>query len=288
MSGPGIVVGADGSAESLRAVEWAAREAARHNYPLHVVSVPEVWPYEEPPGKMADVGAAKAAAHAEREAADRAAAIATQRAAELAPDITVTAAVTEGTPAIELLASAAGAAMLVVGCRGSGGFSGLAIGSLSRYLATHAPLPVVVVREEAVTARPEIVVGVRNPRQTSGAALQFGFIEAALRDVTLVVTEALRPGRLAAIADVDRGVLTATRDALEHELQSWRQRHPEVRVESDVLLTHPARMLAAASARAELVVLGRHGSLSGAIGGVIHAVLAHAHGPVAVVPGDAL
>jgi nucleotide-binding universal stress UspA family protein len=47
-------------------------------------------------------------------------------------------------------------------------------------------------------------------------------------------------------------------------------------------------MLAAASARAELVVLGRHGSHSGVIGGVIHAVLAHAPGPVAVVPGDSL
>ncbi len=36
-----IVVGADGSEESLRAVEWAAIEAARRMVPLRIVSVTE-------------------------------------------------------------------------------------------------------------------------------------------------------------------------------------------------------------------------------------------------------
>ena len=33
-----VVVGADGSEESLRAVEWAALEARRHSSPLRIVS----------------------------------------------------------------------------------------------------------------------------------------------------------------------------------------------------------------------------------------------------------
>lgn len=72
MSGSGIVVGTDGSEESLRAVEWAAQEARRRGVPLRIVSVPELWPYVEPPGKAADVGAAKAATQVERTGAEQA------------------------------------------------------------------------------------------------------------------------------------------------------------------------------------------------------------------------
>jgi hypothetical protein len=35
-----VVVGVDGSEESLQAVEWAALEARRHSSPLHIVSAP--------------------------------------------------------------------------------------------------------------------------------------------------------------------------------------------------------------------------------------------------------
>jgi nucleotide-binding universal stress UspA family protein len=49
-------------------------------------------------------------------------------------------------------------------------------------------------------------------------------------------------------------------------------------------------VLASYSARADLVVLGRHGHPAGpgpGIGSIQHAVLDHAHGPVAAVPsGD--
>ncbi len=37
-----VVVGVDGSEESLRAVEWAALEAKRHSSPLRIVSAPDV------------------------------------------------------------------------------------------------------------------------------------------------------------------------------------------------------------------------------------------------------
>ena len=44
---------------------------------------------------------------------------------------------------------------------------------------------------------------------------------------------------------------------------------------------HPGHVLASYTARADLVVIGRHGS---AVGGIQHALLSHAHGPVAIVP----
>ena len=49
---------------------------------------------------------------------------------------------------------------------------------------------------------------------------------------------------------------------------------------------HPAHVLASYSARADLVVIGRHDGVGDhpAIGGIQHALLNHASGPVAIVP----
>jgi nucleotide-binding universal stress UspA family protein len=73
-------------------------------------------------------------------------------------------------------------------------------------------------------------------------------------------------------------------------LEQWHGKYPEVRVRQDVIRGHPAHVLASYSARADLVVLGRHGHPAGlgpGIGSIQHAVLDHAHGPVAIVPsGD--
>ena len=58
-------------------------------------------------------------------------------------------------------------------------------------------------------------------------------------------------------------------------------------VRRDVVHEHPARVLAAYAGRADLVVIGRH-SRGHAIGGIQHAVLSHARGPVAIVPDTAI
>ena len=74
---------------------------------------------------------------------------------------------------------------------------------------------------------------------------------------------------------------------LEDRLDGWREKYPDVETSTEIMHAHPGRLLAGASARADLVVLGRSGGGAGgsSVGSVIHAVLHHAHGPVAVVPG---
>jgi len=60
-----------------------------------------------------------------------------------------------------------------------------------------------------------------------------------------------------------------------------------VEVIEDAVHAQPGRALAGASARADLVVLGRNGAEgSGHLGtgAVTHAVPNHAHSPVAIVP----
>jgi nucleotide-binding universal stress UspA family protein len=63
--------------------------------------------------------------------------------------VEVRAAVAEGPAAHVLLTGAAGAELLVVGCRGHGGFAGMLLGSVSQHCAHHAPCPVVVIPDDA-------------------------------------------------------------------------------------------------------------------------------------------
>ena len=76
------------------------------------------------------------------------------------------------------------ALMLVLGSRGIGAFTALLLGSVSRYAASHASCPVVVVRDEAPSPHGLVGVGVGD-LDTCGDALTFAFEEASLRKASL-------------------------------------------------------------------------------------------------------
>ena len=142
----------------------------------------------------------------------------------------------------------------------------------------------------------EIAVGIRDPQDT-GEAVAFAFEEAALRGADLVAVHTwywvpAGPRAAAVVASRlkpdDPARISAEADKqLAAALAGWHDKYPAVNVRRDVIHGHPARVLASYSARADLVVLGRHGHPGGTgpgIGSVQHAVLDHAHGPVAVIP----
>lgn len=54
--------------------------------------------------------------------------------------------VEEGNPAKVLIERSKEADLLVVGCRGHGGFAGMLLGSVSHHLVAHAECAVVVIR----------------------------------------------------------------------------------------------------------------------------------------------
>ena len=305
-----VVVGADGSEESLRAVEWAAREANRHGAPLRIVSAPAM-----PPRMWANDAGPQGVARALGSAPRRALGEAITRSKEVAPDLLIDTDQLTGPPALAVTGSGSGALMLVVGARGVGGFAALLLGSVSRYAAMHASCPVVVVREETGAVHNEVAVGVRDPHDAT-ATLPFAFEEAALRGATLVAVHAWYwfpsgfgdPGADDPGADdygagdsgagdsgagetaghmTDAGHISAVASRnLTEALRKWREKYPAVPVREDVVHGHPGRVLASYTARADLVVIGRHGGhdTGPAIGAVQHAVLNHAHGPVAIVP----
>jgi nucleotide-binding universal stress UspA family protein len=288
-----VTVGVDGSEESLRAVEWAALEARRHGSPLRIVSAPAELPrmhaYHASP---AEIGAAL------RGISARALDAAIIRSKEVAPALPIDTGLLSGPPAVAVADSGADASMLVVGARGAGGFAAMMLGSVSRYVAAWASCPVVVVREETTAVHREIAVGVRDPEDITGT-LAFAFEEAARRGADLVAVHtwywlptALPPsGPAGALRRPDPAQISAEAGRhLAAALEQWHGKYPEVRVRQDIARGHPARVLASYSARADLVVIGRHGHPARpgpGIGSIQHAVLDHAHGPVAVVPsGD--
>ena len=287
-----VVVGVDGSEESLRAVEWAAMEAVRHGAPLRVVSAPAMPPrmrvYDAAPRNVAD---------ALRDASCRALAEAITRAREVTSELLIDTDLLTGRPALAVTDSGAGALMLVTGARGAGGFAAMLLGSVSRYSAMHAACPVVVVREETCAVSREVVVGIRDPHDTA-ATLAFAFEEAALRGATLVAVHSWYwfPSALGGLeaeeaagrrADHTRISAEANRH-LADVLGTWQDKYPGVPVRLDVVRGHPASVLASYSARADLVVIGRRGGpVTGpAVGAIQHGVLHHARGPVAVVPAE--
>ena len=283
-----VVVGVDGSEESLRAVEWAAREAHRHGAPLRLVSAPAV-----PPRMLASDPAPHGVVKVLGSVPRRALAEAITRAGEVAPDLLIDTDLLTGPPALMVTGSGCGALMLVVGARGAGGFAAMLLGSVSRYTAMHASCPVVVVREETGAVHREVVVGIRDPHDAT-ATLPFAFDEAARRGATLVAVHAWHwspvplgePGVTVAHPANHGKVPADVSRNLAETLRAWREKYQDVPVREDIVRGHPARVLASYTARADLVVIGRHGGhdTGPAIGAVQHAVLNHAHGPVAVVP----
>jgi nucleotide-binding universal stress UspA family protein len=290
MAAKAIIAATDGSEESLRAVEWAARETVLRQEALRIVSVPML-----PPRMSPDPTGLETTGGILHEDAKRALAGATERVAQTEPGLAVTTEVLAGAPAQALLKAAADASLMVVGSRGAGGFAAMILGSVSRYLATHAPCPVVVSREETMAVHREIVVGVHDPDQ-SAAAVRFAFEEANLHHARLMAVYAwswslpstgavgtLTPQEQAVMDASDIRAYAATR--MESVLGKWQENYPAVQAGWEIVHAHPARVLIGASARADLVVLGRHAAGS-AVGSITHPVLGHAHGPVAIIPGD--
>jgi len=225
---------------------------------------------------------------------DWALAAAAERAGRTAPGLLIDTDPLSGAPAEAVTDSGAGALMLVLGSRGIGAFTALVLGSVSRYASSHASCPVVAVRDEIPGAHGLVGVGVGDV-DNSGDALTFAFEEASLRQASLLAlhawqtpqTEISRAGQAFTAPGTQAAAADAARQ-LEGLLDSWRAKYPDVPVSHEVVHGHPGRALIGLSARADLVVMGRHARHPGlpGPGSVRHAVLSHAHGPVVTVPSS--
>ena len=289
---PPVIVGVDGSACSMRALDVAATEAAQRKRPLQVIHAFR-WPILFTP-----LGATPEPDPRVHATAVTAAAVERARAAQ--PGLEVTTSIIDGGPvdrgpAAVLVHASDAASLVVVGHRGTGGFANLLAGSVSVQVATHAQCPVIVVRDEPVAhaaAEPAVVVGV-DGSELSAQAVWFAFEEASFRSMPLIAIQVLEPaaGTHAAPTTTpphrnDAATAYAHR-ILADALAPARARHPDVAVKSEVVEAKtPQQALIDASEGATMVVVGprgRGGFRGLLFGSVSQAVLHHAHCPVALV-----
>ncbi|MFJ1549144.1 universal stress protein [Streptomyces sp. NPDC088246] len=283
-----LVSGVDGSETSLRAVDWAADEAALHGLPLRLVYASRWERYE---GAAPALGLGRPA---EQALADSIVETAAERARRRHPDVDVSVEVTPEDAVIALLYEGRNAEALIIGERGRGGLTGLLLGSVSLSVAARVPCPVIVVRGDRAGiegAHGRILVCIGEPDR-GGAAVRFAFHEAGARGCDLDAVHAWRcpshdradPRRTAsehlyhkerAATLIDEAVAESVRD------------HPTVRLHSAAVEGTAAKVLVQRSAAADLIVVGAHrrrSHLGLQLGRVAHTLLHHADCPVAVVP----
>jgi len=134
-----IVVGIDGSASSVRALRWAARQAEVTGATLEVIIT---WQYPVfygwVPAYPDDLDLDQLAQQALTKALDEV----------FGPDRPdrLRSRAAEGNAAQVLVEASAGADLLVVGSRGYGGLADAMLGSVSTYCVHHAYCPVTVIR----------------------------------------------------------------------------------------------------------------------------------------------
>lgn len=279
----GVVVGVDGSEESWRALDWAARAAVERGTGLEIV-----YALVDPLAADADDTLNQASALLAR---------AESRARAAYPRLAVQTTMVPGGAVSTLSTASQTAELLVVGTRGHGALASLLLGSTSVGVSARASCPVVVVPPSAeVDYRYgcQVVVGV-DGSDVSTEALRFALRETARLDGSLTVVHGWQlPAPLDPMALSAAGYTMnftvfeeRTRKYIDELVEQARADEAvDVPVGVRIVYEHPVQALLDASRYADLVVVGSHGrgSVAGLfLGSVSQSVLHRSAAPVAVV-----
>ncbi|GAA4617905.1 universal stress protein [Saccharopolyspora hordei] len=259
-----VVTGVDGSAVALNAARWAAREAVRRQARLRIVYadrtagpvLPELPGLHLPPEHLDKV----------REQVAHWLGIAERAVREQEPDLDVEVEALGGTPEHVLIGESRTAALVVVGDRGFGGFTGLLAGAVAVKVAAHAECSVAVVPDTGdpltfpVTG--PVVAGIDDDRSAE-AVLAQAFAVASDYGVPLHVVHTwdvvgidLKWLR----SRVPSGVVAESEERFVAEaLAGWGERYPDVEVLRFVGRGSPTAELLSRAKEAQLVVVGARG-----------------------------
>ncbi|MGC4112059.1 MAG: universal stress protein [Nocardioides sp.] len=271
-----VVVGYDGSPDSLAAITWAARTASLRGASLVVTTI--VDPRDTPRGVAWPESYWKDLEAKARE--------------PLAswPDVPVTFERHGGHLVPRLVDAARESAMVVLGSHGHTRVGEILRGSVSQSTARHTEIPVVVVRPALSPDAGRIVVGA-DSTDASTHAIAFACRTAQLTGEKVMLLHAwhpitLSPDRYGYTPPVSYDTLSEAESALTRIVDATRDEFPDVDIQSEIF-NGPAEVgLVDASNAASLVVVGTRGL--GAVGqalmgSVSEHVLHKAHCPVAVV-----
>lgn len=290
-----ILVGVDGSTESLAAVKWATDRALRTGGRVHVLCTYALASY---------LAAALDGGYAilDDEALKRGAKQVVDEAVEIAKtrgDVRISSSIEPGDPAAVLVEMSAEVDMVVVGSRGGGSFADRLLGTVSSALPAHAKCPVVIVPRHTSGKKfmpiERIVVGV-DGSDVPSSGLRRAIDEAGIWDARLTAVSAVpiatgtsmmtwAPSGVdhsAMLKEVRKGMGVAIDHALEGR---------DIEVARHALDGSPASLLIEFSTAVDLVVVGTRarGGLAGVLlGSTSQTVLGHSTCPVMIVPSDHL
>lgn len=281
-----ILVGVDGSPESLLALHWAVDTAGQRGRPVRVVRGYPSDFGQWPAAAMAGYVPPPMPVDAFQEELDEAVRYARDRLGESAASGLLTVI----DPAHAILTEADGAELVVVGSRSRSRMAAAVLGSVATAVASKAPCPVVVVRgvdepgqDGGASRSGPIVVGT-DGSPDSEDALTFGFEEAARSGRSVEVVYCWNP-------QVDFAeTIASTDDLLEgwlvEHLKPYQAKFPTVPVHAAVVEGRPAVRLIELSGKASMVVVGSRGrgGVKGLLlGSVSQSLLLQADAPVAIV-----
>ena len=283
---PRIVVGVDGSPASHVALRWAAEEASLRSAGLEIIYASGSHRSMYPDGGHVDPTPFELEGRAILDDA-----VASLSGLTSTPPH-VNAVLAEDDAATALLRVADDAALLVVGSRGRGGFSGLLLGSVSQRCVDHAPCSVAVIPSTwAGTTHGRVVVGVDGSDASYGA-LHWAIAEAARREARLDVVNAYGfhqyPSPYGPTVAIDPGQMEKSSKAILDEMvagASGGSDRPKTLELISASLT-PAPALLESAKGADLLVVGSRGrgSFRGLLlGSVSQQCVHHAPCPVVVV-----
>lgn len=271
-----IVVGIDGSDGSVRALRWAAAEAPRRD--ARVVAL-MAWGSLDP----GLVGFTDTPGEAEASAS-------VAEVVELAglgeDDVTVRTACQQ--PAAALAEASRDAALVVIGSRGLGGFSGLLLGSVGDQCLRLSECPLVVVPPAnpiaPASTTNRIVVGV-DRSESARQALAWAVDEAHRRKATVEVVHAWQPPFVGwqPVGEVPDDAKGSARQLLDDVLATA---PGGAKLESHLACANATDAVVQAARRADLVVVGGR-AVDGArlgVGSVARPVVHHSPVPVVLVP----
>jgi BASS family bile acid:Na+ symporter len=262
-----VVVGYDGTDDSMPALRWAAQEAVGLQRPLRVVLA-----WGMPTMGFTPVSASATLDHSK---ADSALANAVYLLRSEVSGLTVDGEVVEDKPAQALVDRSTDAELVVVGSRARSRVGRLVMGSVASAVVSHSKAPVAVVRSDEtgeVRRAGPIVVGV-DGSEGSEQAVRLAIEEAPQHGYDVVAVHA---------GDAPPGGLKA----LSPALAAAREQNPAVRVREVTEPGNAAQLILAQAENAALVVVGSrgHGGLSGMLlGSVSRAVVEQSTCSVVVI-----
>ncbi|TKV61208.1 universal stress protein [Nakamurella flava] len=293
-----IVVGIDGSAESVSAALWAAGEARRRDAAVRLVHG-FTMPVGAVPGSEISAGDLRNALHKEGQAQ---LALAAHKVGAQYPDVPLTTACFGDHPVLALQHTCEHALFAVVGAHGQRSFPDTLLGSIARQAAGHLPCPVVVVRRDprtdAVRMRGPVLVGLDGSAH-SDRALAFAMEEASWRGEPLIAAHswldfsewyALSVG----VPISEQPLEGREARLLSEQLAGWSEKYPDVTVHETLRAGDPTPTLLDIAEHSvdglrppSLLVVGcrgRGGFRGLVLGSNSQHLIAHAPCPVAVTP----